>query len=87
MVTHYDGPLTDDDVIDDAVKDQQLKAWLKGDDYLKSFISSIEGNVVFTNNGISNKHMEEAYRPLRAQCLSTLMQFTESCTEWVSFLN
>ena len=83
-MTHYDGPLTDNGIVDKTIKNQQLEAWLKDDDYLKKFIASIGGNVVFTNNGISNKLLEEAYQPLRAQCLSALNQFNERCKDWVS---
>jgi len=87
VVTHYDGPLTDDGIVDEAIKSQQLRDWLQDDSYLSSFIDSIGDNVVLTNNGISNKHLEVLYRPLRAQCLSAVNKFTERCNDWVNLLD
>ena len=86
MLTHYDGPLANG-IVDETIKSKQLEAWLKNDQYLKSFIVSIGGNVVFTHNGISNPQVEVIYRPLREQCLSSVRQFTKGCNDWVSLLN
>ena len=86
MVTHYDGP-TVGDIVDETTKNKQLEAWMKDDPYLKEFIASIGCKVVFTNNGISNERVETIYQPLRAQCLSTVSQFTKGCNDWVSLLN